>query len=117
MPFHHHVLPNGLTLIGEDHPAARSVAVVIMAKLVLGSWGIKSTGDFNADGSADLLWQNSSGDVAIWELSGATVIASGSARNPGPSWHAIGTGDFWSWSCGLTAQAKSTVSPARCRPA
>jgi predicted Zn-dependent peptidase len=27
MPFHHHRLPNGLTLIGETSPAARSVAV------------------------------------------------------------------------------------------
>jgi predicted Zn-dependent peptidase len=27
MPFHHHVLPNGLTIIGESSPSARSVAV------------------------------------------------------------------------------------------
>lgn len=27
MPFHHHVLPNGLTIIGESSPTARSVAV------------------------------------------------------------------------------------------
>src|SRR5438128_7977651 len=27
MPFHHHVLPNGLTVIGETSPSARSAAV------------------------------------------------------------------------------------------
>ncbi len=27
MPFHHHVLPNGLTIVGEISPSARSVAV------------------------------------------------------------------------------------------
>ena len=27
-------------------------------------------------------------------MSGASIIASGSAGNPGPSWHARGTGDF-----------------------
>src|SRR3977135_3352720 len=27
MPFHHHVLPNGLTVVGESSPSARSVAV------------------------------------------------------------------------------------------
>ena len=52
------------------------------------------TSDFNNDGHSDLLWQNSSGQVVIWEMSGATIIASGSAGNPGPDWHAVGTGDF-----------------------
>ena len=47
------------------------------------------TSDFNNDGDSDLLWQNSSGQVVIWELSGASSIASGSAGNPGPSWHAV----------------------------
>ena len=48
------------------------------------------TGDFNADGLSDILFQNSSGQVVIWEMSGATVIARGSAGNPGPSWHVRG---------------------------
>src|SRR3954453_11574539 len=32
MPFHHHILPNGLTLVGEDSPSARSVAVGFFVK-------------------------------------------------------------------------------------
>jgi ELWxxDGT repeat protein len=50
--------------------------------------------DFNADGKSDLLWQNSSGEVVIWELNGTSVLRSASLGNPGPSWHVKATGDF-----------------------
>jgi len=53
-----------------------------------------ATSDFNGDGYSDILWQNTSGQVAIWEMKGTTVIGGGSLGNPGPSWHAIATGDF-----------------------
>jgi hypothetical protein len=51
-------------------------------------------GDFNGDGKSDLLWQNDSGEVVIWEMKETSVIGGGSLGNPGPSWHTIGTGDF-----------------------
>ena len=42
-----------------------------------------------------ILWQNTSGQLAIWEMNGNTRIGGGLAGpNPGPSWKAIGTGDF-----------------------
>ena len=51
--------------------------------------------DFNADGASDILWQNTNGQAAIWEMDGTNIIASpGLNPNPGPSWHAVGTGDF-----------------------
>ena len=52
------------------------------------------TGDFNGDGGADILWQNTSGEAVIWEMNGTSMIGSGSLGNPGPSWHAGRTGDF-----------------------
>ena len=58
------------------------------------SWHAKASGDFNGDGNPDILWQNDSGEAAIWTLSGATRIGGGSVGNPGPSWHVIGVGDF-----------------------
>ena len=61
------------------------------------AWKAIGTGDFNHDGNSDILWQNTStGQVSIWEMSGnTTLIGSGPVSpNPGPSWHAIGTGDF-----------------------
>src|SRR5439155_1018225 len=43
---------------------------------------------------ADILWRNTDGTVAIWEMKGATVTADPVIANPGTSWKAIGTGDF-----------------------
>jgi hypothetical protein len=44
----------------------------------------------------DLLFQNTStGQVAIWEMNGASVIGGGTVdANPGPAWQAIGAGAF-----------------------
>ena len=36
----------------------------------------------------------SSGQVSIWEMNGNNIISGGPVANPGPSWHAVGTGDF-----------------------
>jgi ELWxxDGT repeat protein len=61
------------------------------------SWKSVGTGDLNADGHSDILWQNASGQAAIWEMNGTSQIAAGSALvgpNPGPSWKVVGSGDF-----------------------
>ena len=50
--------------------------------------------DFNGDGNSDILLQNHSGEVFIWEMNGLTSAGAGSLGNPGPSWHATATGDF-----------------------
>jgi hypothetical protein len=51
------------------------------------SWKAIGTGDFNDDGHSDILWQNTDGQVAIWELNGTNVIGGGNVgANPGPSW-------------------------------
>jgi hypothetical protein len=45
--------------------------------------------------NADILWQNVSGQAAIWDMNGTNVVGGGSAgSNPGPGWSAVGTGDF-----------------------
>ena len=54
----------------------------------------RRSGDFNGDGSPDLLWQNDSGEAAVWETDGAAVTAGASLGNPGPSWHIVAAGDF-----------------------
>ena len=59
------------------------------------SWHAIGTGDFNGDGKSDILWQNTNGQVAIWEMNGTTPIAEQAVSvNPGPNWKAVGTGDF-----------------------
>src|SRR5579863_1324592 len=59
-------------------------------------WQAIGTGDFNNDGHSDILFQNAtSGQVAIWDMNGTSIIGGGAvSANPGPAWRAIGTGDF-----------------------
>jgi hypothetical protein len=41
---------------------------------------IVETGDFNGDGKSDLLWQDTSGNVAMWFMNGVQVAQSSTAR-------------------------------------
>jgi ribosomal protein S27E len=51
---------------------------------------------FNAGGtSSDILWQSTGGQAAIWQMNGTNVASIAAVGpNPGPSWQAVGTGDF-----------------------
>jgi hypothetical protein len=54
-------------------------------------------GDFNGDGKADILWDNTvTGDVAIWKMNGASISDSTVVANVGAnsSWVTKGVGDF-----------------------
>ncbi len=54
------------------------------------SWKAVGTGDFTGAGfSDDILWRNTDGTVAIWEMSGGNVTADPVVGNPGTSWHPI----------------------------
>ena len=44
------------------------------------SWHADRTGDFDGDGNSDILWQNDSGEVVVWEMNGASVVGSRRAR-------------------------------------
>jgi hypothetical protein len=46
------------------------------------SWHVMGTGDYNGAGQNDILFQNSSGAVTVWEVSGTSVIGSDSLANP-----------------------------------
>jgi hypothetical protein len=86
---------NGAIILGGADVAAGGVAVRPDA-----SWKVAGIGDFNGDGAADILWRNTSGEVAAWLMDG-TSIASGSdltaggvAVRPDASWSVAGVGDF-----------------------
>jgi hypothetical protein len=45
--------------------------------------------------TGDILWQNTSGQASIWDMSGNSLVGGGAVSpNPGPSFRAVGTGDF-----------------------
>jgi ELWxxDGT repeat protein len=44
--------------------------------------------------SDDILFQNTAGQPAVWEMNGATPIGGGLTLDPGPAWKAIEMGDF-----------------------
>ena len=58
------------------------------------NWKTVGTGDFNDDGKSDILLQNTSGAVAIWDMNGTSITDSAVVANPGANWKAVGTGDF-----------------------
>jgi hypothetical protein len=35
----------------------------------------------------DILFQNTNGAVAVWQVSGTQILASNSLGNPDPTWH------------------------------
>ena len=79
---------------GDTDPTVRT-APITSAGGTASSNGLAAPSDFNGDGHSDILWQNTNGQAAIWELNGTNIL-SGTivGSNPGPSWKAIGTGDF-----------------------
>jgi ELWxxDGT repeat protein len=59
------------------------------------STSASSSTDFNGDSDSDILWQNNSGQVAIWLMNGAAPFSEVLVgANPGPSWQVVGAGDF-----------------------
>ncbi len=98
--FHSDILwqnDNGLAaiwLIGGD-PSTPSVIGGAIANPGSPSWHVIDTGDFNADNHDDILWQNDSGQAALWLLDGTTLIGGGTVGpNPGADWHVGGAGQF-----------------------
>jgi hypothetical protein len=59
------------------------------------TWRIVGSADFNGDGNADIVWQNTStGAPIIWTMTGTTYSAATTVASPGSSWSAVGVGDF-----------------------
>jgi PKD repeat protein len=58
-------------------------------------WRIKTVGDFNGDGRADIVWQHQSGAIAVWLMDGARVIFGSIVPScVAPPMQLVGNGDF-----------------------
>ena len=40
-------------------------------------WPIVETGDYNGDGKSDILWRDTSGNMAMWFMNGTTATSTG----------------------------------------
>jgi phosphoheptose isomerase len=59
------------------------------------NWTVAATGDFNADGSSDILWRNmSDGNNALWLMDGFSRSGAGNLLSVGTSWTVAGVDDF-----------------------
>ncbi len=79
---------NGGTILNPSNSGLGSVPT---------TWSVVGQRDFNGDGKADILWRNTTtGDLAIWEMSGTTILnPSNSGLGSVPTtWSIVGTGDF-----------------------
>src|SRR5262249_35490885 len=86
---------NGATVTSSSTITSQGEAVAPEA-----SWSIAGVGDFNRDGSTDILWRQSNGSLAIWLMNGAavqssgTITCQGNAVAPDSSWTVVEIGDF-----------------------
>jgi hypothetical protein len=92
-------LMNGTTILNAN--------TSFVAANVGSQWAIVGQRDFNGDGYADLLWHDTSGNVAIWMMNGTTVsVNNPSVANVPTNWSILGSGDFngdgLATSCGRT---------------
>jgi hypothetical protein len=58
------------------------------------NWTVAGIGDFDGNGSFDLLWRDTAGDVAIWLMNGTTIASSTVLNNLPLSWNIAETGDY-----------------------
>jgi hypothetical protein len=68
-------------------------SAALVGKVAYPKWTIIGLGDFNGDGHADVLWRDTSGDLAIWEMNGTQIINSGFVATV-TGWSVFGIGDF-----------------------
>lgn len=55
----------------------------------------QAVGDFNGDGKADILWQNTAtGDRYVWFMNGALYAGDANIGNVPPEWKIVARGDF-----------------------
>jgi hypothetical protein len=50
------------------------------------SWSIVETGDYDGDGMSDILWRDTSGNVAIWFMVGDHVSRAAGVGNAPTVW-------------------------------
>jgi hypothetical protein len=71
-----------------------SVANVVTLGGPGAGWTFEGIGDFYGNGNADVLFENTAGNYAIWETNGTSVIGGGNLGSPGGTWSFAAIGDY-----------------------
>ena len=58
------------------------------------NWSVAGIGDFDGNGSEDILWRDTAGDVAIWLMNGTQFMTSTTFANVPLNWSIAQTGDY-----------------------
>ena len=58
------------------------------------TWSIVGIGDFDGNGSFDILWRDSSGNVGVWLMNGTQIMSTAVLGNVVPNWSIAQTGDY-----------------------
>jgi len=76
-------------------PGVFAFKTVAALPTVDASWHVKGMADLSGDGRADIVFQNDSGAVVVWEMNGSTIDSMNLVnRNPGSGWHIVGLRDM-----------------------
>lgn len=82
-------------LNGPNFVAAPAIKSSTFVVNLPAPWTVASSGDFNGDGKADILWQNSTtGDVVTSLMNGTSITGNNYLVTLGSPWAIAGTGDF-----------------------
>jgi len=58
------------------------------------NWTIAGVGDFDGNGSTDILWRDTSGNVGLWLMNGTQIMSSAVLGNVPLTWSIVQTGDY-----------------------
>lgn len=58
------------------------------------NWSVAGTGDFDGNGSTDILWRDQAGNVGIWLMDGTRIASSKVIGNVPRDWTIAETGDY-----------------------
>lgn len=58
------------------------------------TWSIVGVGDFDGNGSTDILWHDTSGNIGIWLLNGSQIMSTSVLGNVPNNWMVAQTGDY-----------------------
>ena len=105
-------VPTNWTVVGADmhgdifwrNTATGEVGMWVMAGAAVAqsvdfgvvplTWTITGIGDFDGNGSTDILWRDTSGNVGIWLMNGTQIMSTSVVGSVPANWSVAATGDY-----------------------